>query len=88
MWRPTEEGIVVLDLLSGIGTAMAAVVRAGVNLKRWYALEKDAAEVEAAKCLRTAMVKECKRTVPTRQADGIPQDTRYASEVVDLIVAG
>ena len=94
-WEPEEGGVVLLDLFSGVGTAMAAVVRAGLKLKRWYAVEKDQAAAQAAECLRACIERECKRAIPRRQAGGIPQDIRHVSEAVlrqmepvDLIVAG
>ena len=95
VWKPSEEGVVLLDLFSGIGTAMAAVARAGLNLKRWYAVERDDAAAEAAEILKACMEKESRRAMPRRQAGGIPQDIRHVSEAVlkqlepvDLIVAG
>ena len=95
VWNPGEKGVVLLDLFSGIGTAMAAVVQAGLQLKRWYAIERDETAAEAAECLRTCMEREYNRTLPKRQAGGIPQDIRLVSEAVlrqmepvDLIVAG
>ena len=95
IWHPGRDGIVLLDLFSGIGTAMAAVVRADLKLKRWYVVEKDAAAAEAAECLRSHMELERGERLPNRQAGGIPQDIRHMSDAVlrqmervDLIVAG
>ena len=95
IWKPRKEGVVLLDLFSGIGTAMAAVVRAGLPMKRWYVVERDPRAAEAAEVLRECMMQESWKQLPKRQAGGIPQDIRYVSEAVlrqmervDLIVAG
>ena len=95
VWNPAKEGAVLLDLFSGIGTAMAAVVRAGIRLKRWYVVESDPDAGQAAEQLRRCIEREEGIRLPQRQAGGIPQDIRQISDGVlqgmgrvDVIVAG
>jgi hypothetical protein len=40
-WKPPEKGIVLLELFGGIGSGLAAVLQAGIKVKRYVYVDVD-----------------------------------------------
>ena len=51
VWNHNKERVLLLDRFSGIGSAIATITMAGLDLKRWFVVEKDEAVAAAAGCL-------------------------------------
>jgi hypothetical protein len=48
-WKPPNDGIVLLELFGGIGTGLAAVLQAGIKVKRYVYVDIDDAARQVAK---------------------------------------
>jgi site-specific DNA-cytosine methylase len=48
-WKPPDDGIVLLELFGGIGTGLAAVLQAGIKVKRYIYVDIDDAARQVAK---------------------------------------
>jgi hypothetical protein len=54
LWKPLEDGIVLLELFGGIGTSLAAVLQAGIKVQRYVYVDNDEAARQVAKFTRIA----------------------------------
>jgi hypothetical protein len=48
-WKPPDDGIVLLELFGGIGTSLAAVLQAGIKVKRYVYVDINDAARQVAK---------------------------------------
>jgi hypothetical protein len=48
-WKPPEEGIVLFELFGGIGSGLAAVLQAGIKVKRYVYVDVDDTARQVAK---------------------------------------
>jgi hypothetical protein len=48
-WKPPDDGIVLLELFGGIGISLAAVLQAGIKVKRYVYVDIDDAAQQVAK---------------------------------------
>ena len=94
-----EEGVVLLDLFAGMGTALAAALQAGHRVKKWIMVEPLRKCREAAKHMAHRMRQQYPQALTTQvieQADRWgPQDIRlWSPELIEavgkvhLVVAG
>ena len=98
-WQYPPEGIVLLDLFAGLGTAMAAALQAGFKIQKWIMVEPLRKCRHAAKHLATTMMQKHGEQITEHvieQADRWgPHDIRLWSDDligalgrVHLVVAG
>ena len=89
-WRCPEGGIVLVDLFSGIGTAVLAAVQAGMKVKKWVMVEPNQMRRRMAKHMAYTIRKEypeCLSEQVIAEADRWgPQDIRlWSSELIEAI---
>jgi hypothetical protein len=48
-WKPSDDGIVLLELFEGIGTGLAAVLQAGIKVQQYVYVDTDEAALQVAK---------------------------------------
>ena len=98
-WRPPDEGITLVELFAGIGTGLAAVLEAGLKVRRYVHVDSGFAANRAARHHMQRLLALYPEQLPPSAIHGcfgkLPRDVTLVSEDdlrrlghVDLVIAG
>ena len=98
-WRPPDEGITLVELFAGIGTGLAAVLEAGLKVRRYIHVDSGFAANRAARHHMQRLLALYPEQLPPSAIHGcfgkLPRDVTLVSDDdlrrvghVDLVIAG